>query len=198
MAIRGIWEKLLALLIGFLLWNYVVSQGSVEAVFDVPVEVKNLPKDFIIEGLPKTVKVRVIGPPWVVKEVGPGEIKVEVTLDGVTEGLREVSLRSVKVPNGLRVVSVQPASARVRLMRVVEKEVPVVVKWSRKPPFKWKVVPSFVKVMGSKKVVAKVRYVRTQLLDPSLFRDTGSYDVYLEVKDRLKVYPSKVTVEVVR
>ncbi len=198
MAIRGIWEKLLALLIGFLLWNYVVSQGSVEAVFDVPVEVKNLPKDFIIEGLPKTVKVRVIGPPWVVKEVGPGEIKVEVTLDSVTEGLREISLRSVKVPNGLRVVSVRPASARVRLMRVVEKEVPVVVKWSRKPPFKWKVVPSFVKVMGSKKVVAKVRYVRTQLLDPSLFRDTGSYNVYLEVKDRLKVYPSKVTVEVVR
>ena len=143
------------MLIGFLLWNYVVSQGSVEAVFDVPVEVKNLPKDFIIEGLPKTVKVRVIGPPWVVKEVGPGEIKVEVTLDSVTEGLREISLRSVKVPNGLRVVSVRPASARVRLMRVVEKEVPVVVKWSRKPPFKWKVVPSFVKVMGSKKVVAK-------------------------------------------
>ena len=198
MAIRGIWEKLLALLIGFLLWNYVVSQGSVEAVFEVPVEVKNLPKDFIVEGLPKMVKVRVVGAPWVVKEVGPGEIKVEVTLDGVVEGVREVSLRNVKVPNGLRVVSVQPASARVRLMRVVEKEVPVVVKWSRKPPFKWKVVPSFVKVMGSKKVVAKVRYVRTQLLDPSLLKDLNSYEVYLDVKGRVRVYPPKVTVEVVR
>ncbi len=196
MAIRGFWEKLLALFIGFLLWNYVVSQGNLEVSFKVPVDVKGLPSNVRVKGLPGAVEVRVRGAPWVVKGVSPGEIKVVVDLSGATSGDGMVYFDNVQVPKGVKVVYVRPPYARVRFVKVESKKVPVVVRWKRRPGFKWKTDPPLVKVVGVKRRLSRIKYLRTKPVDPGEVSKEGGLEVYLEVPKDVKVDPPKVRLEV--
>ncbi|BAT71984.1 conserved hypothetical protein [Thermosulfidibacter takaii ABI70S6] len=196
--IRGIAEKILALLVGFLLWNYVVSQGYVEVVFEAPIEVKNLPEDVMVEGLPRSVKVRVEGAPWLVKQVGPGEIKVELRLKEITEGYVTVSFDNVKVPEGLRVLSVEPDHARIKIVRLIKKNVPVRVSWKKRPKFNWKTNPILVEVKGPKKSVVHIKYIKTEEINPEELEKEKVKEVYLKIPSGVQVNPAKVVVEVVR
>ncbi len=198
--IKGLWEKILALFIGFLLWNYVVSQGYIEVTYLAPVEFRNLSSEYEIKGAPDSVKVKVRGAPWVIKRIMPGEIKVVVDMKGVRIKRKMIIyFDNVEVPTGVEVVSVKPEYARVYVVRIVKKKVPVVVKWRRSPSFKWKVSPSEVTVMGEDRLVSRINYVSTKPVDPDILANSTSIDVYLKVPyPEVKLDTQKVRLEVVR
>ncbi len=197
-AIRNIGEKLLALVIGFLLWNYVTSQGYVELTLKVPVEFVNLPENVEVVGVPSHVEVRVEGAPWAVKRLGPGDVKVQVLVKDVSSGSKTIELSNVKVPEGVKVLYVRPSRVRVRFVVLKEKEVPVVVRWRKRPNFTWRVSPMSVKVIGSERVVSKVKFVPTQRLSPRAVKSKGVVEVRLNPPKGVRVEPERVRVEVVK
>ena len=169
-----------------------VSQGNVEIALKVPVEFVNLPENVKVEGAPSYVEVKLEGAPWVVRKIGVGDVKVQVLLREFSPGERVVSLSSVRVPEGVRVVSVKPDRARIRIVLLAEKRVPVVVKWKGRMPDSYRVEPIEVKIVGKRSVVSRIKFVKTEPVDPS----KSPQEVFVIVPKGVRAIPAKVRVEV--
>ncbi len=173
-----------------------VSQGYVEITVRAPVEFVNLPEDVQVEGLPSWVEVRLEGAPWVVKKLGPGDVKVLVVHSDFSQKEAVLPLDNVKVPEGIRVLAVKPERVRVRFVKLYKKQVPVIAAWKRDPDFKWRVEPLYVTLVGLKNKVQRVKYLKTVPLDPKALKKSKAVEVYVSVPDGIKVVPMKVKVEV--
>lgn len=160
---RGL--KVLSLLVAVVLWVYVSNElnPTKEREFrDVGVDIRGIAANLAVSESPGSVRVRVQASEDVISELNPGSIEVLADLKNAKIGRNLVPLE-VRVPSGVKVVELRPQQAEVRVEPLIEKQVPVKVRFGEAPPKGYKVgtvqtKPDEVIVRGPKSIVNRVSF----------------------------------------
>jgi YbbR domain-containing protein len=120
--------KAASLALAVLLWFVIAGEKTSERGISVPLELQNFPKDLELTGDPlNSVEVRLRASPGIIHGLRPGEISAQINLAGAGEGERIIPLtaEAIRVPFGVRVVKITPASLTLNLERTIDKVVPI-------------------------------------------------------------------------
>jgi YbbR domain-containing protein len=120
--------KAASLALAVLLWFVIAGEKTSERGISVPLELQNFPKDLELTGDPlNSVEVRLRASPGIIHGLRPGEISAQLNLAGAGEGERIIPLtaEAIRVPFGVRVVKITPASITLNLERTIDKVVPI-------------------------------------------------------------------------
>jgi hypothetical protein len=136
----------------------------------VPVELQNFPRDLELTGDPTNeVEVRLRASPGIIQRLGPGDISARIDVTGAVEGERIVHLTgdSIRVPFGVQVVKVNPASITLNFERTQEKVVPIRARLLGRPAPGYEVAesttnPADVQVVGPKSRVHDMESAYTE------------------------------------
>jgi YbbR domain-containing protein len=107
--------KLLAVIFAVGLWLFAASQDRTEAVYTVPLELTDRTPGLDVTSLGiETVVVRVQGARRALERLRDEDLRVEVSLRGLTAGRFAVRIppSSVTVPRGIKVLRVTPSQVR--------------------------------------------------------------------------------------
>ncbi len=156
-----------------------------------------MPSDFEIVGdFPSFVRVRLRGSALILRNLNPQDVKVWVDLRNIKEGRNLIYIKNVKVPEGVKIVKIVPNRMVLKFERIVSKQLKVNVRWKKRPKFKWRVFPPFVKARGRKSILSKMRYVNTEPVDPVVLMKKRSLDVKIDAPAAINIEPETVVVEV--
>lgn len=126
---RHLGLKVLALALATLLWLTVAGEHVVERALRVPLELREKPEDLEIVGDPPiAVDVLVRGSSALLSRLAVGEVVAVLDLSSARPGSRLFHLRTdqVKVPYGVEVAQIVPATLSVELEKSTTRAVPVV------------------------------------------------------------------------
>jgi YbbR domain-containing protein len=125
--LRNLGLKFVALGLGALLWFTVSGQQVERKVPGVQVHYRNLPSSLQITDQVESVDVHVRGVESQITALLPGELVVEVDLQGEVAGSRQLPLRTdqVKAPLGVEVTQVDPGAIPITLEHTGSAELPV-------------------------------------------------------------------------
>lgn len=123
------WQvKLLSLAIAIALWVFVVGQEGSEIGLRMPVEITNVPAGMIVAGdQVDVVEARVRGPRNLVRVAASQRLIKVVDLRGAKPGehVFRVETEDLKLPSGVQVMRLSPASIRVHLVAAATRMIPV-------------------------------------------------------------------------
>lgn len=181
--------KLLAVAFAAALWFFVAGQSDTEVGFLVPLGFKGIPKEMVMTSSPpEDVEVRVGGPKFIINNLSPSQIIVEIDLSAAREGLNTVRLapKDVSTPIGVGVLRVRPSSIDVRMEKLVSLSLPVKVKLAGKPAEGFRVAgvtasPKSVNASGTQKDIRTMGGVYTRPVDISGLDATANFTVPLEI-----------------
>jgi YbbR domain-containing protein len=166
----------------------------------------NRPRGFlIVNPTTQTVNVRLLGSERAIRQLNPYMVDVQVELSQRQEGSATISLSrdNVQAPDGLEVVSIEPATIRVDLEREVAQRVTVVPQLVGKlaPGFLMdepEVFPSQVLVTGPESMLARIETLSTRPIDLAGRAGTFEETVPVISPDPLIqiVQPSTVTIRI--
>ena len=200
---------IVSFVIAIIIWMYVSYSpdiGKIERIMDVGVNVKNQPKNVIVEYQPKEIELRVVGFKEDMTSFSPDDISVYIDLKGLSKGKFMLPV-SLKVPPSIRVEKVEPKRVAVTIVPLVKKYIPVRVSTIGFPPDGYiaeepVVFPERVEVEGSPTILsaAKMAIVSVNMSDvrESVMKEvavTVVDDSGKEIKD-INVIPPKVDVAV--
>lgn len=153
-----------------LLWYVIAGEKTSEMGLVVSVELQNFPHDLELTGEPmNTVEVRLRASPGIIQRLGPGDVSARIDLAGVGEGEHIIHLGadSIRVPFGVRVVRVNPATIALNFERTLQKTVPVRPRLTGRPGAGFEVAevgsqPADVRVAGPKTRVQEMESAFTE------------------------------------
>ena len=157
--------KILALLGAILMWFFVVREQNpmTEVSYTIAVQQQNLNPQYVVEGVPKQVRITLRGPRDTMVTLRPEFLKANLDLSGVTPGSNNVKV-TFTPPAGVTVVDMKPGDITVVVDEYFEKDMPVEINPKGKLPSdvalkSLKIVPNQVKVSGPKELVDSVAHV---------------------------------------
>ena len=176
-----------------LLWYVIAGEKTSEMGLTVPVELQNFPQDLELTGEPvNAVEVRLRASPGIIQRIGPGDVSARVDLAGVGEGEHIVHLgaEAIRVPFGVRVVRVNPATISLNFERTLQKTVPVRPRLTGRPASGFEVAevssqPPEVRLAGPKSRVQEVESAFTEPVSVEGARAAVSDEVTIGVEDPL-------------
>lgn len=199
--------KVLALVFAVALWFFVAGQSSTEVGFLVPVGVKGIPRGMVmVSAPPEEIEVRAMGPKFLINNLSPSRIKVELDMGDAVEGLNNLKIApgDIAVPMGVEVVKTRPVSVDIRLERLVTVNLPVKVRLTGRPAAGYKVIdvkaePGSVTANGVKKEMRDLSGVHTKPVDVSGLASTARFTAQLDipVNEFRSISGDKVDVKVV-
>jgi len=199
--------KVLALVFAVALWFFVAGQSSTEVGFLVPIGFKGIPKDMVMASAPpEEIEVRIMGPRFVINNVSPSQIQVELDMSGAREGLNNFRIlsRDIVLPMGVYVVKTRPVSVDIRLVGLITVNLPVKVRLTGRPAAGYKVIdvnvsPRSVTANGVKKEMKDLSGIYTNPVDVSGLTSTAAFTVQLDipVNEFRSISDDKVNVRVV-
>ena len=133
---RHLGLKVVSVVIAVLVWFMVASEESVERGLRVPLEFQGFPAGLEIEGEPPTlVDVRVRGASSHVAQMTAGDVVAVLDLSAAGPGQRLFTMtpEQVRVPFGVEVVQVQPATIAMVFDRSESRELRVRAVWEGDP-----------------------------------------------------------------
>src|SRR3989339_386538 len=167
---RNLGLKALALALAVAAWGFVAgeSKGLVRAT--VPRAIRNVTRGLTMTTKPeRQVEVRLSGPSSLLSGIRPTEISAGVDLTAAREGRQSFPMddRAVKVPPGIKVQRIFPASVEVVLVRTERRAVPVSVRLGgegalRRRVAKVEIDPPSLEVEGLPEEVARVPVLYTE------------------------------------
>jgi YbbR domain-containing protein len=198
--------KVMAVLLATALWFIVAGEQNVERTLRVPLEFRNKPVDLEILGdRPTTVDLRVLGSSALLSRVDAGEVVAVVDLTGARPGSRLFHMRTdeVRVPYGVEVLQLTPATIALELEKSARRTVEIVpaVEGDPAPGFVADVVtsdPSTVEVEGPESHIKDLVAATTEPVSIAGQREAVTDTVTVGVPDasvRL-VEPRSATVRV--
>ena len=123
--------KVVALALAVAAWWFVAGESKVLVSFNIPLEIRNVPKGLTMTNKPeRQVEVRLSGPSSLLSGMRPSEISAGVDLAASRAGRQYFTLddRAVKVPPGIKVQRIFPSSIEVVLDRTERRVVPVLAR----------------------------------------------------------------------
>ncbi|MFY9826592.1 MAG: CdaR family protein [Thermoanaerobaculia bacterium] len=128
----------------------------------------NRPRGFMIINPVPIVNVRLAGSKKAIRKLSPLTVGVTVELSQRQEGMVTVNLgpESVTAPEGLEVVSIEPASIRVELEREITQRLPVAAKLTGEPAAgaiagEPEIFPNQVLVSGPAAMISRIDHLST-------------------------------------
>ncbi|MDY3983161.1 MAG: CdaR family protein [Veillonellaceae bacterium] len=157
--------KILSVVGAIVLWFFVMKEQNPisDVTYTVPVQVQNLSSRYVIEDMPKTVKVHLQGPRNTVLSLNPTTMKAYVDLADVSTGQQNVPIHFTP-PSGMAVESIDPDTATITVDDFKVKEMPVEVMQLGKTPDNIAVkninlVPKVATISGAKHLVNEVAHI---------------------------------------
>jgi YbbR domain-containing protein len=138
---RNLGLKAMAVLLATALWFIVAGEQNVERTLRVPVEFRNKATNLEILGdPPSTVDIRVLGSSALLSRIDPGEVVAILDLEGARPGSRLIHVRAdeIRVPFGVSVLQVTPATISLALEHSAQRRIPV------RPAIEGEPAPGFV------------------------------------------------------
>jgi YbbR domain-containing protein len=126
---RHLGLKFLSIALAVLIWLIVADQRSVERTIRAPIEFHNVPEGLeLVNDPPETVEVRVRGASSVLARLSAGEVVGVLNLESARSGTRLFHLLNdeVRVPYGVQVAQVIPATIPLTFEKSGSRVVPVV------------------------------------------------------------------------
>jgi YbbR domain-containing protein len=181
---RHLGLKILALALAILLWLVVAGEDTVERGLRVPLQFEQFPVALELLGEPPTlVDVRVRGAASILSRMSPGDVVAVLDLRASTPGRRlfQLTPEQVRVPFGVQVVQVTPATVAMVFERSATAVVPIVpvVEGTPAPGYVVGTVtsdPQKVEVVGPESVVRRATEALTETItvDGARAHVTGS------------------------
>lgn len=167
---RNLGLKLMALVLATGLWFTVAGEPQVERAIRVPLEFRNKPTHLEIVGEPlASVDIRVIGSSAILSRMEPGELVAVLDLSGARPGSRLFNMRldSVRVPYGVEVQNIAPATVPLELELSLQRTLTVMpaIEGEPAPGFVTGEVisePAKVEVIGPESHVRALPYATTE------------------------------------
>jgi len=165
--------KVLALLITGVLWLSVASRPvSQVALNAVPIEFINLstaPNLIVSKYETLSARVYLEGPRDLLDSLRAGQFSVTADMSNVEPGVRVIplSVDPSRLPASVNVKEIEPASIRVTVERIIEKEVPIIPRFEGEPRIgfeviDWQIIPETVKIGGAESQVRDITEVSTE------------------------------------
>ncbi len=193
----NIGTKVISIVIAVVLWSVVLGSRNVEVTKEVPLEVITAADVVPANDIPEKIAFRLSGPKAFLRAIlDRREDPIRVTLAGAKPGLVTYRFFSdnIRLPIGVKVLSISPASIPIKLEYLKRREVPVRVDVRGAPPegfhvTKTEVRPSTVRIKGAESKVDGVTEIVSAPIDLSdakqpverdLPLDLGRYNVQIE------------------
>jgi YbbR domain-containing protein len=138
---RHLGLKFLALALATLLWLTVAGEHVVERMMRVPIEFREIPPRLEVVGdPPASVDVRLRGSSALLSRLQAGEVVAVIDVSDARPGSRLFHIRNedVRVPYGVEVAQVVPATLAIALERTASRVVPI------RPPIEGEPAPGYV------------------------------------------------------
>lgn len=172
---KGDWGlKLLSIAMAVVLWVYVTNELNPTKEKDfknIPVDIRGLGQNLAASDLPESVNVRVSANQDVIGDLNAKSIETYIELGNVGPGEQEVPVK-VKVPSGVTVTDLRPQRVKVKLEKMGEKQVPVVIKPLADPMEGYRVlsteaIPNEVILRGPESALGQIKnaFVEVQMED---------------------------------
>lgn len=189
-AISSNWvSKLVSVVIAIVLWVIVLGSRNVEVTKEVPLEVVT-PTDLVAANeIPERIAFRLMGPKAFLRAIlDRHEDPIRVNLSGAKPGLVTYRFFSdnIRVPIGVKVLSINPAAILIKLEKIKKKDVAVRPILRGAPPEGYRVastsiVPELVKVKGAESRVDSVSEIPTMPIELSELRQTIEREMPLDL-----------------
>jgi len=177
--------KLLAITLALILWFYVTSEQNptTEQVVRVPLEVENLSAGLVVVDLPSEVSLRVEGRRGQIQNLLPRDIRAYVDLRTAKVGESTLPVQ-VTLPEGIRLVRVNPSQVTVKVEQVKEVSFPVQANLSGEPASGYRALepvirPSQVIVSGPEAFLKEIGKV---FVEVNIEQARGNYLAQLPVQ----------------
>jgi YbbR domain-containing protein len=186
---QNIGTKVISVVIALVLWIVVLGSRNVEMTKEVPVEVIT-PADIVPSNeIPEKIAFRLAGPKAFLRAIlDRREDPIRVNLSGAKPGLVTYRFFSdnIRVPIGVKVLSINPTAVLIKLEHLKRKDVPVRVELRGIPPEgyrlgKTEVKPTVVTIKGAETRVDGITEVSTVPIDVSNLRQTLEREVSLDL-----------------
>ena len=125
---RNFLKKLIALIVAFLMWVYVMADQdpAINDSYVVPLTISNAPYEFIPLCDDKTVKIETRAPRSYFVKYDANAFRVFANLEGLEEG-EHVITPQVVMPQGFELIEIMPSTVTVKLDPLIEQQMPIEV-----------------------------------------------------------------------
>lgn len=198
--------KLLSLILATILWFFVRGGRHTELSVDVQVQVKNLPKKFVVSSeIDPTINLRLVGPKTRLNRVDPADLPpFELDLSNARKGSNSFRIHegNFKFPSGVQVTRMVPQEIRVMVEELEEKLVRIEPRFMDEldEGFElagYEVTPAFAKKFGSRRELAATPYIFTEPISLAGRHASFVVDYSLAHGSTGSAEEKKVTVKVV-
>jgi len=180
--------KFFSLVFAVALWFHVVARGTSEVNFVVPLELRDIPQTLMVVGqVPGYVEVRLQGQEGLVKRLSVRDINAFVSLADAKAGESAFNLSpsNVTVPGTIKVAGISPSELKLRLEKVMRRELAVKPEVTGRPAPGCRVegVVIFPRTLTAQGPESSLRKV-TEALTANISVDgaTGSFDKLVRVE----------------
>src|SRR4051794_35816950 len=181
--------KAISIVIAFVLWAIVLGSRNVEVTKEIPVEVIT-PADIVpANEIPDRIAFRLSGPKAFLRGIlDRREDPIRVNLSGAKPALVTYRFFSdnIRVPIGVKVLSINPTAILLKLEYLKRKDVPVRVELRGSPPegyriSKAEIKPEVVRIKGAESRVDAITEISTTPIDISNLKKTLDREVPLDL-----------------
>ena len=125
---RNFLKKLIALIVAFLMWVYVMADQdpAINDSYVVPLTISNAPYEFIPLYEDKTVKLETRAPRSYFVKYDANAFRVFANLEGLGEG-EHVITPQVIMPQGFELLNILPQTVTIKLDPLIEQQMPIEV-----------------------------------------------------------------------
>ncbi len=202
--ISNLGTKFVSVAIAVLLWFIVFGSRSVEVTKEIPLEVVSPTEIVPANEIPEKIAFRLSGPKAFLRAIlDRREDPIRVNLSGAKPGLVTYRFFSdnIRIPIGVKVLSINPAAILIKLESMKRKDVPVKVDVHGTPPEGYRIVkaevkPDVIRIKGAESRVDAITEVMTLPVDVSEIRqNTEKENIGLNVnRNNVQVESSLPTV----
>jgi YbbR domain-containing protein len=165
--------KFFSVVFAAILWLHVITRGTTEVDFVVPLELRDIPENMVVVGdVPGVVDVRVQGQEAIVKRLTAKDISAFISLKGSKpgEGFHSLTRANISVPGNIAVSNINPAEIRLKLETLMQKELAVKPVIQGKPAAgyvleKVEVMPAVVGARGPAAALRRIYGIDTEKVD---------------------------------
>ncbi|MDP2657807.1 MAG: CdaR family protein [Candidatus Deferrimicrobium sp.] len=191
LASRNLGLKVVALALAVAAWWFVAGESKVLVSFNIPLEIRNVPKGLTMTNKPeRQVEVRLSGPSSLLSGMRPSEISAAVDLTAGHAGRQYFTLddRAVKVPPGIKVQRIFPSLIEVILDRTERRTVPVSARIGggtavRRRVAKVEIDPPSVEVEALPEEFSRIRSVYTEEIVPDVDGEAFATTARVELRE---------------
>lgn len=181
--------KIVSVIIAVVLWGIVLGSRNVEVTKEIPLEVIT-PADVVpANEIPDRIAFRLSGPKAFLRSIlDRREEPIRVNLSGAKPALVTYRFFSdnIRVPIGVKVLSINPTAILIKLEYLKRREVPVRVELRGTPPEGFRIVkteikPEVVRIKGAESRVDSVTEIPTTPIDVSNLKSTLEKEVPIDL-----------------